>query len=254
MPRWPNVLLLIPIALFLLLEACPLDAQVRIRRNLTVDDGLAQSQVLTLFEDRDGYLWAGTNDGVSRFDGSTFTSFQSSHGLPPGPVRAVRQTADGALFFATDRGVSILRDGRFVTPPVDSGLREGEVSSLAQAGDGTLYFVRPEGTVSIRHPDGRYERLEIRGLPPRPWLMAVLPARDGTLFVGGEAGGFEVRSGEARRVIEEPVFAIHQARDGTVRFGTQRGLTVPGGGPVPGIDGPVLHISEGSDGTLYLST
>ncbi|MFP5284639.1 MAG: two-component regulator propeller domain-containing protein, partial [Thermoanaerobaculia bacterium] len=97
MPRWPNVLLLLTLAWLAFLQACPVEAQVRIRRNLTVDDGLAQSQVLTLFEDRDGYVWAGTNDGVSRFDGSGFTSFQSSDGLPPGPVRAVRQSADGAL-------------------------------------------------------------------------------------------------------------------------------------------------------------
>lgn len=257
MPRWPNALLLLSIALFLFLEACPVEAQVRIRRNLTVEDGLAQSQVLTLFEDRDGYVWAGTNDGVSRFDGSRFTNFQSSDGLPPGPVRAVRQTADGALFFATDRGVSIYRDGRFLPPPPDSGLREGEVSAIAQAGDGTLWFVRADGGVSLRHPDGRYERLEIRGLSPSPWLMAVLPARNGTLFVGGDKGGFEVRSGEARRLTEDRVFAIHQARDRTVRFGTHQGLSVLRGSSltrVPGIDEPVLHISEGSDGTLYLST
>lgn len=256
MPRWPTALLPLVIAVLLLLESCPAGAQVRIRRNLTVDDGLAQSQVLTLFEDRDGYLWAGTNDGVSRFDGSRFTSFQSSDGLPPGPVRAVRQSADGALFFATDRGVSIYRDGRFSPPPADSGLREGEVFNLAQARDGTLYFVRPDG-ISKLHPDGRYERLAIRGLPPKPWLMVALPARDGTLLVGGDAGAFEVRSGVARPLAAHTVYAIHEARDGTVRFGTGQGLSVLRNGSletVPDVSGPVLHISEGSDGTLYLST
>jgi signal transduction histidine kinase/ligand-binding sensor domain-containing protein len=257
MPRWPIALLVF--AALVLLEACPVGAQVRIRRNLTVDDGLAQSQVLTLFEDRDGYLWAGTNDGVSRFDGSRFTTFQSSHGLPPGPVRAVRQSADGALFFATDRGVSIYRDGRFTPPPADSGLGQGQVASLALAADGTLYFVRPN-EVAVRHPDGRYERLAVRGLPAKPWLMAALPARDGTLFLGGEAGAFAVHSGEALPLSNDAgdtVFAIHQARNGTIRFGTDQGLSVLRGGSletVPDIPGPVLHIAEGSGGTLYVST
>lgn len=254
MPRWPLAFLIV--AVLALLEACPAQAQVRVRRNLTVDDGLAQSQVLTLFEDRDGYLWAGTNDGVSRFDGARFTSFQSSDGLPPGPVRAVRQSADGALFFATDRGVSIYRDGRFTPPPADSGLSAGEVASLAQSADGTLWFVRPGG-VSVRHPDGRFERLAIRGLPEKPWLMAALPASDGTLFLGGEAGAFAVRSGEACPLSGDTIFAIHQARDGAVRFGTDQGLSVLRGGAlerVPDVPGPVLHIAEGSGGTLYLST
>ena len=87
--------------------------------------------------------------------------------------------------------------------------------------------------------------------------MAALPARDGTLFLGGEAGAFAVRSGEARQLADGMVFAIHQARDGAVRFGTDQGLSVLRNGalePVPGIAGPVLHIAEGSDGTLYLST
>lgn len=253
MPRW---IALLALAAHFLAASCPVEAQVRIRRNLTVDDGLAQSQVLTLFEDRDGYLWAGTNDGVSRFDGSQFTSFQSSHGLPPGPVRAVRQSADGALFFATDRGVSIYRDGRFTPPPADSGLGKGEVFSIALAADGSLYFVRPN-EVAVRRPDGRYEPVTVTGLPPKPWLMAALPAKDGTLFLGGEVGAFAVRSGEARPIAGGTIFAIHQARNGTIRFGTDQGLSMLRGGslePVPGIPGPVLHIAEGSDGILYLST
>src|SRR4051794_4937455 len=97
MRNWTLPILALIAAAVALLGAAAASAQTRIHRTLTVDDGLAQTQVLDLYEDRDGVLWFGTNDGVSRYDGSELTSFQSPD-IPPGPVHAVRQTPDGTFF------------------------------------------------------------------------------------------------------------------------------------------------------------
>lgn len=37
-------------------------------KNLTIEDGLSQSTVETIFQDSKGYIWFGTNDGLDRYN------------------------------------------------------------------------------------------------------------------------------------------------------------------------------------------
>ncbi len=41
-------------------------------KNYSVDDGLAQNSINVFYQDNLGYLWIGTQDGISQFDGLTF--------------------------------------------------------------------------------------------------------------------------------------------------------------------------------------
>jgi len=47
-----------------------------------ITDGLAGSTVYCITQDRDGFIWTGTETGVSRFDGTHFKNFSTADGLP----------------------------------------------------------------------------------------------------------------------------------------------------------------------------
>jgi len=51
-------------------------------RQYTVKDGLPGSIVYQSLQDRNGFIWFATNQGVSRFDGRTFRNFSKEDGLP----------------------------------------------------------------------------------------------------------------------------------------------------------------------------
>ena len=51
------------------------DTQVRFER-LSIDDGLSQSVVYTVEQDHLGYMWFGTQDGLNKYDGSSFRVYQ----------------------------------------------------------------------------------------------------------------------------------------------------------------------------------
>jgi len=51
-------------------------------KHLTNNDGLSQNLVLAITQDRDGYMWFGTKDGLNKYDGYQFTIFQNQPNNP----------------------------------------------------------------------------------------------------------------------------------------------------------------------------
>lgn len=56
-------------------------AQQYLFRNYTVNDRLVANAVRTIFQDRKGFIWIGTREGISKYDGHLFTSFTTANGL-----------------------------------------------------------------------------------------------------------------------------------------------------------------------------
>jgi ligand-binding sensor domain-containing protein len=44
-------------------------------RTLNIEDGLSENSITDTFEDSDGFIWFGTQDGISRYDGYTMKNF-----------------------------------------------------------------------------------------------------------------------------------------------------------------------------------
>ena len=84
-------------------------------RMYDVRDGLSGDDVLCLHQDRAGYLWFGTDNGVSRFDGQEFVSFSTADGLAANRVVSIAEDGAGHLWFGTDGGVSHFDGVRFTS-------------------------------------------------------------------------------------------------------------------------------------------
>src|SRR6185369_11232958 len=72
-------------------------------------DGLANMSVTALAQDSPGYLWAGTENGLFRFDGARFREFGETEGLEPAPaVNALLLDRESRLWAATQNAVYVL--------------------------------------------------------------------------------------------------------------------------------------------------
>jgi signal transduction histidine kinase len=74
-------------------------------RRFTQADGLARDFAIVVRQDSRGFVWIGTDGGVSRFDGTSFRNYGVAEGLPEGAVSDILETSDGELLFATDGGL-----------------------------------------------------------------------------------------------------------------------------------------------------
>src|SRR4051794_40449155 len=129
-------------------------------RVYTADDGLAGDEINTILQDSRGFLWIGTNTGLSRFDGSRFVSYDSRQGLPSPRVTALLETADGGLLVGTAGGLARLdpkpasASGLFKPEPGPPGAA-GRISALLADGKslwlagsrtgGGLFRLQPAG-------------------------------------------------------------------------------------------------------------
>src|SRR5215472_15789543 len=86
--------------------ASPLFAERLPIQGYTTAEGLANNRVKRIRSDSRGFLWFCTDEGLSRFDGRSFTNYTVRDGLPHPWVNDLLETRDGAYWVATDAGVS----------------------------------------------------------------------------------------------------------------------------------------------------
>ncbi len=130
---------------------------------ITVDDGLPQGMVRSILQDRAGYLWFATKDGLARSDGYGYTVFrhdpQDSTSVCANHISALYEDRAGDLWIGTDAGAVDRyepRTGVFrhvlhsdpttpgVSRPVRRFAEEARGTVLALVSEGTLWRMAKE--------------------------------------------------------------------------------------------------------------
>ena len=191
-----------------------------------VVDGLAESPVAAIFQDREGYLWFSTTEGgVSRFDGSTFTTFSTKDGLVGDWVGSITQDREGYLWFcAGTAGVSRFDGKTFKTFTSVDGRPFYRASEIIQDREGVLWFgTRGSGVT-------RYDGKTFTNLTTKDGLLddivhTIIQDREGVLWFGTQ-GGVSRYDGETftNFTTQDRVVSIIQNRDGVFWFGTSGGV------------------------------
>jgi signal transduction histidine kinase len=122
------------------------------------DQGLTNLDVFCLMQDRTGFLWVGTENGLFRYDGRQFRAFTKAQGLPSAQIEALHETAAGEIWVGTTQGLARLKGDTFET--VRSG--PGNVThAIASDALGNLYVGTNLGLL-VAPPGGPLGRREFR--------------------------------------------------------------------------------------------
>ena len=112
----------------------------------TTANGLAQNSVYSVYQSRDGTVWAGTlSGGVSRLRDGKFTTYTTATGLASNTVASILETSDGTLWFATPNGLSALAKDRWISYAPRDGLPSENVNCLFEDSTGVLWVGTAEG-------------------------------------------------------------------------------------------------------------
>jgi ligand-binding sensor domain-containing protein len=110
-------------------------------KSFSAQDGLAGDFSRPVYEDRQGALWIGGQEGVSRYKNGTFTTWTRKDGLPYKDIDAIGEDNEGGLWFGTRTGgLSRFWNGRFRAWTTRDGLASDKVFSIHRGRAGNLWI------------------------------------------------------------------------------------------------------------------
>ena len=216
---------------------------------LGVADGLPSSVAYKSVQDREGFIWFGTQDGLARYDGVGFEVFRHDPSDPASltsnDVSAMLVDREGRLWCGGEAsGLNRLEpDGRsfthWVHQPNDlRTLGSNDLFSLAQDSTGAIWVGTYLGGLNRLEADGSFLHVDHDAEDPSSLrsstVYALQAAANGRLWVGTDEG-LDVREGDGRIVhVELPplaqragssiVMALLPVEDGAMLVGTRKGL------------------------------
>ncbi len=229
-----NRLILISLLLFISLHGT---GQTAYRfRNYTINNGLSQSSVTCIIQDKNHSLWVGTQDGLNRFDGKNFEIFTSEDtpGIESEYIKCAVKTKEGNLWFGTTNGLTQYNPDKevFTTHSLEQKaalqiesltLDPSGIIWVGTIGKGVLSF-DPKTQKFKQHPN----------LIPSKKIQAVFCSESGELFVNTEDRGvygtnqlktkaflIPIKSKSANPVI---IQRITQSELGNILFGSNQGV------------------------------
>lgn len=158
--------------------------------NYSTSEGLPQSQVNTIVQDSDGYLWLGTLGGLAKFDGKKFNSFGKSDGLLNNRITHV-EIIDEKIYVGHDKGISYqCAIDSFCPINFPENVTARNVTDIKLHRD--QIFIATNGSGLFLLDKERNSMSYVKGSPDR---IRSLENRANTLILASKEGVFEFTEG-----------------------------------------------------------
>jgi len=178
------------IALFLMMLAGPSWAEHHASRTYSTADGLPSNMVTCNYRDSHGFLWFCTDEGLSRFDGYTFTNYGVDQGLPDRYVSVFVETRSGDYWVGTARGLVRFnprpgRGGAMFIPVGDQPDQTRPITDVVEDRSGTVWIAMGGfGVRSLVQENGQWSPRSLDlNLPPAMSAEGLLVDNQNNLWI-----------------------------------------------------------------------
>ena len=212
----------------LFLSAAWADVREYAEQTWQAADGLPNSQVRAILQSHDRFLWLGTQEGLARFDGNSFTIVEQRRfwEMRAQQYIGLAETKDGAIWFSNGHGLSRWQDDEVTYWTEGNGLPSDYVKVLLHDSRGVLWVGTDRGLARL---DKSRFVMATNWVPTNAAIRAIVEDHSGNLWVGTSLGVFRC-----------------SAPDKTPKRFLQRNAGL--------IDDSVLSLAEGANGRMWVGT
>ncbi len=218
---------------------------------LTIDDGLSQSSVFAIVQDKRGLMWFGTWDGLNKYDGYRFTVYRHNPedptSLSDNEIRALYEDSQGVLWIGTMNGLSRFdrEKERFINyrhdPDTPASLGGAKIHAIAEDQNGALWIGTEEGGLSrFNRASGQFLNYQHNPADPHSLssndVRAIFIDSQGILWIGTWGGGLNRFDPETERfesyrhnpddpasLGDDFVRSVYEDHSGILWIGTENG-------------------------------
>lgn len=199
---------------------------------------LPGSRIQTLFTDRQGTLWIGTNAGLARWTNGKLEKLPITDPLATASILTLLEDREGNLWVGTETGgLHILRDQRFRTFGVRDRLSSDATTTVVEDAAGTLWVGTSNAGLNALQPNAQdHAKVAVKTYTVRTGLLSdvilsLAAAPNGDLWVGTPDGLNRIHHGQidaltsADGLPDDFIRSLHADTDNSLWIGTRRGLT-----------------------------
>ncbi len=226
----------------------------------SIGEGLPQSQVQTICQDKMGYIWMGTNGGgICRYDGLNFVSYTTSSGLINNRIKDIFEDRAGNLWICTEGGISMINGQLLDNDSLvfdnftdQQGLPTNKIFCAFEDANGVVWFgtahgisrlerkahgQQDHGTSGKQVPvdagqskDHHFINTDIREMFEKsdPAIQTIFQSRDGTIWLGGTQAIYRYNNQQLAIVDMgddiSNVWSFAETAEGTLLIGTASGV------------------------------
>ena len=220
----------IQIAFFILLTFFPLTTlrgQQVFFNHYTTRSGLPNEFVTSIIQDKQGFIWIGTPEGLCRFDGERFKMFGKQQGLNDIHVLNLLSAPDGRIWVTSRMEIGCIENGSYRTMQRDSTYQGYRDKPITLTGDGDICFATTRGVAFLDSESGKLTEMDVD--LPIYRVQCLDTDNRGRVYIGTSSGMCIMENGRIVERLEGDALKYHFLSintncPDTVYLGTWAGL------------------------------
>jgi ligand-binding sensor domain-containing protein/signal transduction histidine kinase/DNA-binding response OmpR family regulator len=169
-------------------------------KNISTTDGLSQSSVIAIHQDKFGQMWFGTRDGLNKYDGSRFTIFRNDvadkSSISNNDILAIEEDNSGKIWVGTYNGLNcydpvVNTFKRYLHTKTNHTISSNAIWCIKEIGD-EMWFGTSKGLTIYNKKTGQFistfhSETDTSTLPSNN-LLSILKTKKGEIWIGTTKG------------------------------------------------------------------
>ncbi len=220
---------ILTLALISLLQTTSFYSQTPSYYHYTSSDGLASSTVFDIIQDKEGFIWFGTLNGLSKFDGKHFTTYTTNDGLNSNVITCLLEGEKGEIYLGNyEKGLNVIKN-KIIKNYRSSVDGKNFLTTYMVKHNGKIYSYARAAVIVVTNENAETDSSEYNINPSPIVLFRMVKLSDDNLVVLSSKGLYRFKDRQLLKIDikglpDEDFYCLAKRSDGTIFIGARGSL------------------------------